>query len=121
MTKMMMSLHPIPQFRAGDLLKVPVLFTNQRGLKDRPAVVVSVDEVSQSRGDLILVPISTHAGNRFGDRPVLDWQQAGLNMPTFFKAVLVTVEERSVQRVWGRLSKRDYQQVQELLREVLDV
>lgn len=110
-----------PPYRAGDLLKVPIRYSDQRGIKDRPAVVVSVDAFHASRADLIVVPISSSAGRYYGDRPVRDWKVAGLNHATFIKAVLVTIETKSVVRLWGRLSAYDYAQVQAAVREVLDV
>lgn len=115
------SSRPNTPYRAGDLLRVPVLFSDQQGIKARPAVVVSVDEVARSRSDIIVVPVSSRAGGAFGDRPVLDWQAAGLNRPTYFKGVIATIEERLVERRWGRLTARDYARVQELLREILDI
>lgn len=110
-----------PTFRPGDLLRVAVLYTDQERAKLRPAVVISVDAVQRSRADVMIVPLSRSAGMYFGDRPLRDWQQANLNQPTFIKAIVVTVEQANIERVWGRLSAYDYAQVQDAVRQVLDI
>lgn len=108
-------------YSPGDLLKVSLLFSDQKGSKPRPAVVISVPDVQRSRNDIMVVPLSRKAGRYFGDRPVRDWKQAKLNEPTFIKAVVMTVWLGNVERVWGQLSAYDYQQVQDAVRQVLDV
>ena len=108
-------------YRPGDLLRIPITFTNQVGTKTRPAVVVSVEEFQRSRADVIVVPLSRRAGNYFGDRRLRDWQEARLNEPTYIKAILVTVEQRSVLSVYGRLSTYDWQQVQQAISDVLSL
>jgi len=110
-----------PAYKPGDLLKVAVLYSNQQRSKARPAVVVSVEAVQSSRSDIIVVPLSTKAGGYFADRPVRDWKAASLNQPTFIKAIVVTVEQGMIERVWGRLSDYDYQQVRDAIHDVLDI
>lgn len=121
LTPMTTSSPTSPPYKAGDLLKVPIRYTDQRGIKERPAVVISVDAFHASRADLIVVPLSSSAGKYYGDRPVRDWKAAGLNHETFIKAVLVTIEAQAVVRIWGRLSAHDYAQVQAAVRDVLDI
>jgi len=108
-------------YSPGDLLRLPITFSNQTGTKTRPAVVVSVEAFQQSRADVIVVPLSRSAGNYHGDRQLRDWQEAKLNQPTYIKAVLVTVEQRSVLSVYGRLSDHDWRQVQDAIRDILSL
>ena len=108
-------------YKPGDLLRVPVTFTSRVGTKTRPAVVVSVESFQRSRADVIIVPLSSQAGQYFGDRPLRDWRAARLNGPTFIKAVLQTLEQRSVLSVYGRLTDHDWNEVRTALRDILAV
>ena len=110
-----------PAYKPGDLLKVSVIYTNHRRSKARPAVVVSVQDVQRSRHDVIVVPISRRAGSQFADRPLRDWKAASLNEQTYIKGIIQTVEVTMVERVWGRLTDYDLDQVRATVRDVLDV
>ncbi|WP_322795352.1 type II toxin-antitoxin system PemK/MazF family toxin [Tepidiforma sp.] len=46
--------------RRGDVFLVSVRFSDGSGIKRRPAVVVSVDELHASRADTLIVPLTTN-------------------------------------------------------------
>ena len=95
----------------GDLLRVAFTFTDGVQTKTRPAVVLSPQQYHESRGDIIMMPLSTQAGGYYGDRPLQDWQAAGINGPTYIKAVIQTIPQRSVKGIFGRLTDADREQV----------
>lgn len=108
-------------FSAGDVVRVAFLFTSQTQSKVRPAVVLSADAFHVSRADLIMMPLSTHAGRYFGDRPLLDWRAAGLPVPTNIKAVVQTIPQSSVVGLYGRLVAEDLVQIRQALSEIIAV
>lgn len=103
----------------GDVVLVNFRFTDQSGVKRRPAVVVSVDAYHQSRADAVIVALSTQMGaTYFGDCDLIEWQAAGLPRATKAKGVIETVSRRVVHRQMGALTPEDFQRVQ---RSVLDI
>ena len=96
-------------FEFGNVVLVRVPFTDQRGSKQRPAVVVSGSDYSKARPDVILMAVTnrTRSPRRFGEIFIEDWGAAGLLKPSTIKPVLFTIEQRSVVRVLGRLMKDD--------------
>ena len=104
----------------GDVVFVGVRFTDGSGVKQRPAVVVSVEGVHVSRADALIVPLTTRlATQRYGDRLLRDWAEAGLPRASMAKGVIETVDRSRFGRTLGRVNDRDLQQVESSLRMVL--
>ncbi len=97
-----------------DVVLLPIPFTDLASRKVRPAIVAGR---FGRTGDLLLVPITSQLRNI--DAPLVDWQQAGLNVACGIKAQIATVEERLVLRVLGRLSAVDERGFVTLLRSWL--
>ena len=94
----------------NDAVLLPVPFTDLTSRKVRPAVVLG----RARHGDLFIVPISSQLPNT--DYALADWRAAGLNVPCGIKAQLATVEERLVVKTLGRVSGKDEQALNQLLR-----
>ena len=97
------------RFEFGDVVLVRVPFTDQRGWKQRPAVVVSGAAYGQARSDVILMAVTSRVRSPrgFGEIVIEDWDAAGLLKPSIIKPVLFTIEQRLVVRVLGRLIEND--------------
>jgi hypothetical protein len=80
-------------------------------------VVVSTDTYHATRSDVILALLTTqlHEATTPSDYVLQDWSAAGLYRPSAFRAYLITTEQRQVTWI-GRLSDRDWQEVQARLR-----
>lgn len=93
----------------GDIVLVPFPFTDQRGSKKRPAVVVSSAAYNTSRLDLILMAITSQIKTPkvVGEVAIAEWQRAGLLKASTIKPVITTVEKRLVSRTLGRLEQQD--------------
>ena len=93
----------------GDLVLVPFPFTDQSGIKKRPAIIVSSVAYNAVRPDLILMAVTSQvrpvAG--FGEVEISDWHKAGLLKPSVIKPVMATVEKRLIIRQLGRLEPID--------------
>lgn len=106
----------------GDIVLVRVRFSNDRGMKRRPAVIVSVDAVHDERADALIMPLTSRIGNpRYGDVVLQDWTAAGLPRESIFKGVVSTVDRSTFGQTIGQLSARDLLAVESSLRRVLGI
>lgn len=106
--------------QAGDVVTVD--FPGARGLKRRPAVVVSTDAYHAVRPDVIVGILTSQIARATAPTDYLlkDWTAAGLRQPSAFRAFLVTIPATSV-RVIGHLSELDWQGVQARLKLAISV
>jgi mRNA interferase MazF len=94
-------------FRFGEVLLVPIVFSEGSGSKKRPVLVVH----DLADADLLVVPITSHSPRSSEDVKLLDWRAAGLRLPsTACMSKLATVAKGTVIRILGRLSDHDIQQ-----------
>ncbi|HKG12819.1 MAG TPA: type II toxin-antitoxin system PemK/MazF family toxin [Pyrinomonadaceae bacterium] len=103
----------------GDTVLVPFPFTDQSGIKKRPAVIISSVAYNAARLDLILMAVTSQVRQvmAFGEVMIADWQKAGLLKPSVVKPVMATVERRLIIRQLGRLEQAD----RAALRKILSV
>ena len=102
---------------------VLVNFQGATGIKRRPAVVVSTDLYHRERPDVILGVISTRVDSAHSPTDYLlkDWKSAGLHKESVFRAYLGTYEQHLFSSVVGKLSDRDWREVQNRLRLTISV
>ena len=110
-----------PTFRRGDVVFVPVMFTDQRGVKPRPAVVICSSQYSQQTPDLVIATITSklNAGPHPGDHVIADWRSAGLLRPSLGQAKVTTIDQTLVIRKIGQLSAQDLADLDNGLRSAL--
>jgi mRNA interferase MazF len=91
--------------------------------KPRPLVVVSTDIYHRTRPDVILALLTTDVrrATTQTDYVLQDWAAAGLHYPTAFRAYLGTSDARDIITTFGRLSDRDWAEIQARLRLALAV
>jgi mRNA interferase MazF len=68
-------------YRFGDLVLVPFPFTDQTGIKKRPAIVVSSDAYQRQRPDVVLMAVTSQLlrpAGVVGEVLITEWQKAGL-------------------------------------------
>lgn len=101
---------------------VTVDFPGVRGLKRRPAVVVSTDLYHANRPDVIIGILTSQIAGATAptDYVLKDWAVAGLRQPSAFRAFLATIPQANV-RIIGHLSDRDWQEVRTRLKLALAV
>lgn len=100
---------PTTGYSFGDVVLVPFPFTDQSGLKKRPAVIVSSTTYHAQRRDLVIMAITSQIRPRpaFGEFTMADWKKAGLLVPSAVKPVLTTIEKLLVLRKLGQLQPTD--------------
>jgi mRNA interferase MazF len=108
-------------WRRGDVVLVPVSFTDRSGSKRRPAVVVSSDQYNTQSPDMLIASITGNlqAVPHPGDHLLTHWQEAGLLRPSLVQAKIATVETSIVERRLGRLANVDLAAFDRGLREAL--
>ena len=104
----------------GEVVLVPFPFTDQSGLKKRPAVIVSSSGYNASRRDLVIMAITSQVRQPlgFGEAMVTDWQAAGLIKSSLLKPVFTTIEQGLVLRSMGVLSEVDLRALREVVYQV---
>ena len=109
------------RFSFGDVVLVPFPFTDQSGIKKRPAVVVSSHGYNASRRDIVIMAITSQVRHPlgFGEAMVGDWQDAGLIKTSVLKPVFTTIEQGLVIRTMGTLSAADIKTLRELVADVI--
>ncbi len=112
---------PTTGYSFGDVVLVPFPFTDQSGLKKRPAVVVSSSGYHTQRRDLVIMAITSQLRPRpaFGEFTVAEWKKAGLIAPSAVKPVLTTIERHLVLRTLGRLQQADIRSLRTSLAQIL--
>jgi mRNA interferase MazF len=106
--------------KAGDVVVVD--FPGITGIKKRPAVVVSTDVYHTHRPDVVICLLTTQiaAATTPTDYLVQDWTAAGLHRPSAVRSFLATLPAAGIVPT-GRLSDRDWHEVQGRLRTALAV
>jgi len=101
-------------FSPGDVLPVPVVFSDGSGHKNRRVVIV----FDSGDADLLVGPVTSQAARSSRDVAVANWQRAGLRLPSFVRLEkLATVEKSTVDRKMGNLAPDDWEKVKTVLKQ----
>ena len=104
----------------GDVILVEFVFSEGAKSKQRPALVLSVEDYHKNRQELILAAITSNVDRQLiGDTKLKDWKKVGLLYPSLVTAIVRTIKKDMVSRKLGRLSNEDLQAVEENLKKVL--
>ena len=106
--------------KAGDVVTAD--FPGVTGIKRRPAIVVSTDTYHTHRPDVIICLLTTQIASATAPTDYLlrDWKAAGLRRPSASRSFLATLPATDVTPM-GRLSNRDWREVQARLKLALAV
>ena len=99
----------MPVYGFGDIVLVPFPFTDQSGVKKRPAVVLSSAAYNEARRDVVIMAVTSQikSSGTFGEVIIEDWQAASLLKPSAIKPVFATIEQTLILKRLGQLSARD--------------
>ncbi len=108
-------------FTFGDVVLLPFPFTDQSGTKKRPAVVISSHVYNTSRGDIVIMAITSQVRTplNFGEAMVGNWQGAGLIKESVLKPVFTTIEQGLVLRIMGKLASADVKSPRKVVADVV--
>lgn len=108
--------------RRGDVVLVGFLFSDESGVKLRPALVVSSDAYHGARQEAVVAAITSSARRPLvGDHRVVRWKEAGLLFPSVVTGILRTVKQSMIRRRLGSLLAADAKAVDGALRRTLNL
>lgn len=104
----------------GDVVLVRFVFADEKGAKQRPALVVSTDGYHRGRREAILAAVTSRVDRLLpGDHELVEWQQAGLLGPSVVTGIIRTIKQSMIVRKMGVLGQADLSAVDNTLRESL--
>ena len=107
-------------YSRGDVVLVNFMFSDESGIKRRPALILSADRYHQKRQEAVVAAITSNIERLLiGDYKMKDWRQSGLLYPSAVTGIIRTVKQEMIGRKIGALSARDLKSVQRKLREIL--
>ncbi len=109
-------------YNRGDVVLVSFVFSNERGIKRRPAMILSADRYHQKRQESIVAAITSNVSRLLiGDHRMKDWRECGLLYPSAVTGIIRTVKQDMISRKLGTVSANDLRGVQRKLREILEL
>nr|WP_242411970.1 type II toxin-antitoxin system PemK/MazF family toxin [Cyanobacterium sp. IPPAS B-1200] len=100
-----------------DLILVRYPFSDLSSSKVRPAIIVNAPHPSQ---DYFIVPLSSRIQNlQAGEFVLTDWQNVGLNVPSFVKRGIFTIEKSLIIKKIGNLTPQDINILEQSLKQWL--
>ena len=107
----------MPSFSRHDVVLVRYPYSDFSGGKVRPAVIINANHPSE---DAIVVALTSRLERLLlGEFQLIDWQAAGLNVPTAAKRGIYTVHNSLIVRAVGTLTVDDRQTLNSSLRQWL--
>ena len=103
----------------GDVVVYDTPFSNRRGSKARPTVVISTEAYHRGRNDVLVVGLTTNVAHRLSGKHILsEWAAAGLDRPSATSGQIHTAERSIIGRRVGSVSGRDMAGIVEALKEI---
>ena len=108
MTKM----PPTMLYNRGDVVLVNFVFSEETGVKRRPALVVSSEAYHHGRQEAIIAAVTSSVDRLLvGDHLISGWQEAGLFFPSVVTGVIRTIKQSMISRRLGTLPADDLEAV----------
>lgn len=108
------------EYSRGDVVLVRFIFSDETGVKRRPAVIVSSDAYHQGRQEAIIAAITSRMDRLLvGDHLISGWREAGLLFPSVATGIIRTIKQGMIARKLGSMARRDMQEIDKKLRAIL--
>ena len=106
----------------GDVVLVNFMFSDESGVKHRPALILSADHYHQGRQEAIVAAITSNVKRLLvGDHKMRAWREAGLLYPSVVTGIIRTVKQNMISRRVGAIAVTDLRDVKRKLREMLEL
>jgi mRNA interferase MazF len=106
--------------KRGDLVLVGFVFSDESGLKHRPAVVLSSPMYNRNRREIVVAAVTSNVDRvLFGDYLLVGWKEAGLLFPSLVTGILRTVKSEMIHRRLGSIPAREMKGISSNLHETL--
>lgn len=117
----MIRTQPMTAYNRGDTVLVNFIFSDESGVKRRPAVIVSSDVYNKGRDEVIIAAITSKTDRILaGDHPLINWQSAGLLFPSVATGIIRTIKQSMIDRKLGSMASQDMEAIDSKLRVTFD-
>ena len=107
-------------YSRGDVVLVNFVFSDETGVRRRPALVVSSDAYHQGRQEAIIAAITSTVDRvLIGGHLISDWQGAGLLFPSVATGIIRTIKQDMIAHKLGVMPELDMQAIEHKLRIAL--
>ena len=104
----------------GDVVLVKFVFADEKGVKQRPGLIVSAAGYHQSRRESILAAITSNVGRLLaGDYRIKSWRESGLLRPSTVTGIVRTIRQDMIAAKLGALPTGELEAVEDRLRDIL--
>jgi len=103
-------------FKQGDIVLVPLPFTDLSAVKQRPGLVISPDRFNEARPDLVVVAITSQIPSGLGEDevrlPDAELAACGLPKPSIVKlGKIFTIHQGLIRKKIGRVPQRTLEEI----------
>jgi mRNA interferase MazF len=110
------------EYSRGDVILVSFIFTDETGVKRRPALIISSDSYHAGRDEAIIAAITSKTDRLLaGDYTISDWKNAGLLLPSVATGIIRTIKTKMIDRKLGSITLPDMEAIDSKLRLILDL
>ena len=107
-------------FSRGDIVLVKFVFADEKGVKQRPGLIVSTDHYHEGRRETILAAITSNVGRLLvGDHKIRAWRESGLPYPSIVTGIVRTIRHDMIAGKVGALPASELRSVENKLRDIL--
>lgn len=108
--------------KRGDLVLVAFVFADEKGVKKRPALVISSESYHDHRQEIVVAAVTSNIDRILpGDYVIRDWAAAGLPLPSVVSGIVRTIKREMVLRRIGALPSPERRAVDRHLRASLSL
>ena len=101
-------------YRRGDVVLVGFIFTDESGVKQRPAIVISSDIYHQRRHEVIISAVTSQTERILaGDHLIGYWRESGLLFPSVATGIIRTIKQNMIIRKLGTMAETDMGKIDE--------
>lgn len=111
---------PMTGYRRGDVVLVGFIFTDESGVKQRPAIVISSYIYSEQRREVIISAVTSQTERLLtGNHLISYWRESGLLFPSVATGIIRTIKQNMIIRKLGTMAETDMDKIDEQLRIAL--
>lgn len=104
----------------GDIVLVRFVFADEKGVKQRPGLILSSEPYHRGRREAIIAAITSNVSRRLvGDYKVKAWRESGLLYPSFVTGIIRTIKQDMIAGQMGTLPASEMRAIDARLRQIL--
>ena len=108
--------------RRGDIILVNFIFSDESGVKRRPAVIISSNDYIGGRQEAVIAAITSQTDRvLIGDHLIENWQEAGLLFPSVATGIIRTIKQEMIARKLGIMPRDDMKAISDKLHLTLEL